>query len=150
MRKSLIFISAALTTFVMAVLGGVTHAYTILKAATPSAQQANFSASQQLLASVADPVQIQSVSPQDAAAVAAKFLGRADLYSVELADFNGAQTYKVTFSSGHIVYVSLIRQVLDVQPPQQTVITASQPGRKQGGGGVEPRGGDGEHEGGDD
>jgi hypothetical protein len=150
MRKSLFFVSAVLTAFVMAVLGGVAHAYTTLKTSAPSAQQAAPFTSQQVTMPLAAPVQAQSVSPQDAAAIAAKFLSRTDLYSVELADFNGAQTYKVTFSSGHIVYVSLTGQVLAALPPQPTVVAASPSGKRHGGGGAEPRGGDGEHEGGDD
>lgn len=146
-RKSLIFISAALTTFVMAVLGGAAHAYTSLKVSAPPAPQTAHFDSRQV--PMAPALQAQSVSPQDAAAIAARYLGRTDLYSVELADFNGAQTYKVSFTAGHIVYVSLTGQVLAAQAPQPAVIVSAPPSQGHAAGG-EPHGGGGEDAGGDD
>jgi uncharacterized membrane protein len=59
---------------------------------------------------------IAQVSPQDAAQVAAQYLGRSDLYSVESTNFNGNQVYKVTFSSGDIVMVDTTGQIVSVQP----------------------------------
>lgn len=55
------------------------------------------------------------ISPQDAAQVAAQYMGRSDLYSVQTATYNGNQVYQVTFSSGDIVYVSPTGQILSVQ-----------------------------------
>lgn len=54
------------------------------------------------------------VSPQDAAQIAAQYMGRSDLYSVEGTTYNGADVYKVTFSSGDVVFVSSTGQVLAV------------------------------------
>jgi uncharacterized membrane protein len=54
------------------------------------------------------------ISPQDAAQIAAQYMGRTDLYSVEGATYNGADVYKVTFSSGDIVFISPAGQVLSV------------------------------------
>jgi uncharacterized membrane protein len=56
------------------------------------------------------------ISPQDAAQVAAGYLGRSDLYSVENTTVNGNQVYKVTFSSGDIVIVDTTGQIVAVQP----------------------------------
>jgi hypothetical protein len=55
-----------------------------------------------------------TISPQDAAQIAAQFLGRSDLYSVESDFLNGTSAYKVTFSSGNVVYVSPQGQVISV------------------------------------
>ena len=54
------------------------------------------------------------ISPQDAAQIAAQYMGRTDLYSVEGATYNGADVYKVTFSSGDVVFISPAGQVLSV------------------------------------
>jgi len=62
-----------------------------------------------------EPTSPAQVSPQEAAQIAAKYLGRSDLYSVETTSSNGATVYKVTFSSGDIVLVGLDGQVISVQ-----------------------------------
>lgn len=81
------------------------------------------------------------VSPQKAAQIAAQYLGQSKIYSVETAAFNGANVFKVTFSSGDIVMVSLNGQVLTVQRA-----------RNNSGDQVASHFGEGEHEheGGDD
>ena len=53
-----------------------------------------------------------SVSIYDAAAEAAKVLGRDDVYLTEYAQLNGADAYLVTFLSGDLVYVSMDGQVI--------------------------------------
>jgi hypothetical protein len=55
------------------------------------------------------------VSPKKAAQIAANYLNQTDLYSVEIAPYNGASAYLVTFTSGDLVYVSLDGQVLFVK-----------------------------------
>lgn len=125
MRKNTIFISAALTAFVLAMLAGVVSAYNGISGSKTQQSQAS-----------AQPVQLavtpSSVSPQDAATIAATYLKHTDLYSVELADLTGTQTYKVTFSSGDVVYVSLAGQVLKTTPPPPPVTIYASSG---GGGG---------------
>ncbi len=66
------------------------------------------------------------IAPQDAAQIAARFMGRSDLYSVENTTFNGANAYQVTFSSGDTVIVDMSGQVLNVQ--QAPTITNSSNG----------------------
>jgi uncharacterized membrane protein len=56
------------------------------------------------------------ITPQDAAQIAAGYMGHSDLYSVESATVNGNQVYKVTFSSGDIVLVDTSGQIVAVQP----------------------------------
>jgi uncharacterized membrane protein len=69
-------------------------------------------ASQQVAAQPA----VALVSPQDAAQIAAQYLGHSDLYSVESTTVNGIQVYKVTFSSGDIVMIDTAGQIVAVQP----------------------------------
>src|SRR3990170_96851 len=135
MRKSTIFISVALTTFMLAILFGVASAYqnTIastaqsVAAALPQAgavEMANLSAPTSALPA--------NITPQQAADLAAKVLGRTDLYSVENAQLEGADTYLVTFSSGDLVYVSLEGQILSISKLPVTII--NQPVSNGGGG----------------
>jgi len=55
------------------------------------------------------------VSPRKAAEIAGEYLKQSKIYSVEIAAFNGANVFKVTFSTGDIVMVSLNGEVLTVQ-----------------------------------
>jgi hypothetical protein len=169
MRKSTLFISAALTTFMLAVLFGVVSAYqgTVKSAEVAAAQPQVQSTSAPVVmvneppASPAPivPTQPVNITPDAAAAIAGKVLGRTDLYSVENVQFEGADAYLVTFSSGDLVYLSLDGQVLSISKIKVTVIT--QPGSKHGGGGGgggnsggggggNTGGGGGEHQGSDD
>jgi len=163
MRKEVSFITAALTTFVLAMAAGVVYAYKNVSAAQPSGSQlaANQPSNQPLDQTAVNyplvapaPAQATVLSPQDASSVAAKYLNRTDLYSVELADFNGAQVFKVTFSSGDIVYVDMKGTVLGAVPPPAPVVVSSTSPKRAGsghhnGGGGSGGSGDGEHEGGD-
>ena len=63
------------------------------------------------------------LTPQEAALVAANFLGRTDLYSVEFTTWNGTNIFKVTFSSGDVVYVDLNGQVLGSEPPETLFVS---------------------------
>ena len=46
-----------------------------------------------------------AITPDQAAQIAANYLGETDLYSLESGMFNGIPVYKVTFSSGSIILV---------------------------------------------
>jgi uncharacterized membrane protein YgcG len=137
MRKSTLFISAVLTTFVMAMLAGVASAYqNVVKsnqvAAQPQPQTKTFADV------IPAPTEIQPVNwtPEEAAALAAQVLGHDDLYSIEVTDLNSETVYLVTFSSGDLVYVSLDGQIRSIGKVQvETVVVSS------GGGGGGGRGG---------
>jgi len=142
MRKSTMFISAVLTTFVMATLAGVASAYqkmsdnnlagtTQLQAQSQVAEVSN---------SIPASTEGESVNwtPEEAAALAAQVLGRDDLYSVEVSDLNGETVYLVTFSSGDLVYVSLDGQILSIGKVEVETVVINTGG---GGGG---RKGDGD------
>jgi hypothetical protein len=141
MRKSTIFISAALTTFALVMLYGVVSAYRGI--VSPTA------------ASVPEPTPVTvaasaptSFTPEQAAQMASQVLGRTDLLSAESSSINGVNAYKITFVSGDVVYVGLDGQILSIQPvPQVITVQAQSFGQSGGGGGQEHEGG--EHEGGD-
>jgi len=157
MRKSTLFISAALTAFMLAVLFGVVSAYRNIVGSTQlGAQQSQPPSAMGVTgnepAQIPAPAQVVNVTAEEAASIASSVLGRTDLYSVEITQLNGADVYLVTFSSGDLVYLSLDGQILSISKIPVTVV--SQPGGGGGGGGGRSSGGGehegGEHEGGDD
>ena len=102
MKKSSLFISTILTVFVLAILAGTVTAYRSLTNLGVQAQQP---------APVTEVVQNQ-ISPEQAAQLAAQYWGRNDLYSVESTSVKGMDAYKVTFSTGDVVFVSPAGQVI--------------------------------------
>lgn len=167
MRKSTLFISAVLTTFMLAILVGVVSAYKNTLNSTGTNAQKGSSA---LAADLSTATTAPSVTAEEAAALAAQVIGRTDLYSVESTPFNNSDAYLVTFTSGDLVYVSLGGQILSigqlapvyVSAPAAPVKNKDKPRRQQptqpptqpptgGGGGGDDGGGDGGGgEGGDD
>ena len=152
MRKSTLFISAVLTTFVMAMLAGVASAYQNAVDADPIAAMLPQTQTQpqpqtKAISNVVPapaPIEVQPVNwtPEEAAALAAQVLGRDDLYSVEIADLNGETVYMVTFSSGDLVYVSLDGQIRSIGKVEvETVVVNSGGGGGGGGGGNNNRSG---------
>ena len=137
MRKSTLFISAVLTTFVMAMLAGVASAYQNVVNSNQVAAQPQPQA-QAVAEVIPAPTEVQPVNwtPEQAAALAAQVLGHDDLFSVEVTDLNGETVYMVTFSSGDLVYVSLDGQIRSIgQVPVETVTVNSGGGGRRGGGG---------------
>jgi uncharacterized membrane protein YgcG len=144
MGKLVMAISAGITAFVLAITAAAIYTYrTLSSVPTVSAQTSPAQQSITLdMAAVPNPPETANVSPQDAASIASKFLNRTDAYSVELAVLQGTQAYKVTFSSGDVVYVGMKGDVLSaVPPPPPSVITSTSGGG--GGGGGHPHGDDG-------
>ena len=157
MRKSTLFISAALTTFMLAVLFGVATAYQQVVGSTQiAAVQPQPTAMVQMVSEQPAPIvptQVVSaqIAPEAAAAIAGKVLGRTDLYSVEVTQFEGADAYLVTFSSGDIVYVSLDGQILSISKlPVTTTVIARKGHSGNGGSGNTSSGEHESHDGGDD
>jgi len=159
MRKNTMFVSAAITAFVLAMLAGVVSAYNGISNSKLLSQPSQNVQPIAMSIAVA-PTQSGAVTAQDAATIASTYLKRTDLYSVELADtksvqtvLNGMQAYKVTFSSGDIVYVGLDGQVLKATPPPAPVVIYANNGGGGGGGGgntAPPASGGGGHDDGGD
>jgi len=169
MRKSTLFISAALTTFMLAVMFGVVSAYqNIVKSSQPVVAQVQPTAAEVVNVPIVDapvvvaPTQATNITPETAAALASKVINRTDLFSAELAKFNDVDAYLVTFSSGDLVYVSLDGQILSISKlPVKTIVQKgskrgasdnqkSSPVASNGGSNSGGSSSGGEHEGGDD
>ncbi len=138
MRKSTLFLSATLTTFMLAVMFGVASAYQkiVLSAVAPTEAATQIQQAQPV-AEQAKPVVMQAaptastavidggtMTIEQAATLASNVIGRSDLYSAEVAQLDGVDTYLVTFSSGDIVYVSKGGQILSITKLPLTYISA--------------------------
>ena len=117
MRKSTLILSIILTGVVLALLFVLVSTYKKVVAtavpgeATQVAEQAQ-PAQQLPVQNLADVPAAGNVRIYDAAAAAAKVLGRTDVYITEYAQLNGAEVYLVSFLSGDLVYVGLDGQVI--------------------------------------
>lgn len=117
MRKSTIFISAVLTTFALVMLYGVVSAYQSMSN-TPAAATlvANDTATPEpTLEPAATPDTPDTVTPEQAAQIAAQVVGNTNLLSAESSTFNGLNAYLITFTNKDVVYVGLDGQILGVQ-----------------------------------
>lgn len=145
MRKSTLFISAVLTTFVIAVLAGVVSAYQKMSGTDPIAANTVSNSESQVIAnsdSIPTPTEVQPVvswTAQEAAALAAQVLGHDDLYSVEVTELNGESVYMVTFSSGDLVYVSLDGQIRSIGKVEVKTVVVSSGGDRDNGNNNQPR-----------
>jgi hypothetical protein len=158
MKKSTLFISAALTAFVLVMLAGVVTAFKNIPVASQVAAAPVAAVTAEALPTAVPelPTSVPTlaptpVSPQDAAGIAAQFMNKQDVYSVETATLDGANVYKVTFSSGDIVYVGLDGKVISTTKLQPVVVTNVDPTPKphkknnnnnNGGGGGDHDGGE--------
>ena len=118
MRKSTLILSIILTGVVLALLFVLVSTYKKVVAtavpggATQAAEQAQPAQQQLPVQNLADVPAAGNVRIYDAAAAAAKVLGRTDVYITEYAQLNGADVYLVSFLSGDLVYVGLDGQVI--------------------------------------
>ena len=116
MKKSSLFISAILTTFVLVVLSGAVSAYRFFAASNAQVPIPVVQANTQVVTQEVDQPTATTawLTPQEGAQLAAMYLGRSDLYSVEPDFMNGVNVYKVTFTSGDLAYVSMDGQIFRV------------------------------------
>jgi hypothetical protein len=147
MKRGVTLVSVAVTAFSAVIMASVVYGYRVSAGPQPG-QSAPLSAREPRpsaeLVSAASTVSTR-ISPRMAVGLASEFLGRTDAFSVQLAQYNGVQAYKVTFTSGDIVYVSLDGQILGSELP--TVQLASSGGdRRDDRDGSSEEHDDGEHE----
>lgn len=139
MRKSTMFISVVLTTFMLALMFGVVSAYQNMVEMTSSKVSAAPVSGQVAMPveipPTAVPVQPQFITAEQAATLASLAIGRTDVYSAETTQFNGVTAYLITFSSGDLVYVDLDGQILSLSKLQTVVVQGGNSGnnnRRQG------------------
>lgn len=152
--KSALFLSAMLTAFVLAILASLVSAFNSDKTtnlavvASPTQQVALAVLPTQPEATAALPTQ---VGAEQAASIAAQYMNKTDVYSVETSSINGANAYKVVFSSGDIVFVGLDGKVISTSklpPVTVNVVPPAAPKQHHSGNKGHASGG-GEGEGGD-
>jgi lipid-binding SYLF domain-containing protein len=127
MNKRALFLSVAITTFILAMVGGVFSVYQAF-ASTGSPVAQVQSVSQVTFPTTAiDPTvpAIQQLTPEQAAAIAAAYINRQDVYAVESDVLDTVTVYKVIFSSGIVVYVGLDGQILRVENPANYSVSQS-------------------------
>ncbi len=121
MKKGALVLSIILTGVVMALIFMLVSTYRKTnEIAAPETQATTVAVQEQVQSdlpapstqNLADTPVAGTVSIYDAAAEAAKVLGRNDVYIAEYAKLNDADVYLVTFQSGDLVYVSLDGQVI--------------------------------------
>lgn len=151
MRKSTLFISTALTIFVLAVMVGVVSAYQQIVKTNDVAAEVTVEPV------VYDAAVVESVpalpavlSPEQATALAVEFMGDTDVYSVEVVEYEGKPAFLITFSSGKLVYVSPTGEILAISEVEPVVVMAPAPKKNNnnnnGGHSNNSGGGGGEHE----
>jgi uncharacterized membrane protein YgcG len=137
-NKNTLFLSAALTAFVIVMLVSVVTVVNNLSnpAIAQAANTSNTSSdsvqtdSPTLIVNTVDPVEAASnypsaILPQDAALLAAQMLNRQDLYSVETLSLDGTNVYKVTFVNGDTMIMSLNGRVVSMNLQPATITTVS-------------------------
>lgn len=117
MKKGALVLSIILTGVVLALIFMLVSTYRkAIETAAPETQATTVAVQSDLPAASIQNLAVTpvagTVSIYDAAAEAAKVLGRNDVYIAEYATFNNADAYLVTFRSGDLVYVSLDGQVV--------------------------------------
>ena len=133
MPKKNLLISAALTAFMLVVATSIASAYervnatlNVIKTEAAEAEREQDSSVQQeepvVAPTATEEIQVP-LTHQEAALVAANFLEKTDLYSVENDDWEHTSAYKVVFSSGEVVYVSMYGDILAVEEPEVVIIT---------------------------
>ena len=136
MKKNTLFLSAAITTFILVILASLLLKLKSGGFVSPAAALALTPVSTQVPTDTLQPTNTQqpadtatlqpsadgSITPQEAVFIASNALGNTSVYSVDTETRYGLDVYKVTFSSGHIVYVSPRGVILSINSPQAIVI----------------------------
>jgi hypothetical protein len=125
MRKSTVFISVVLTTFVLVLLYNVALAQRQNSQATEALTQPTATlARDRTSMPTASAVEVSMISPEEAAQLAGQVVGNSNLLSAESSAFHGADAYKITFTNNDVVYIGLEGQILSVQVAPVTVNAA--------------------------
>ncbi len=139
--KLALFVSIALTAFVVVILTGVINQ--VKETTTPVEKVVQVEPTTETTltptATLVPTPQLPSLTPEQAANMAAQIFNRQDLFSVETLTIAGVVTYKVTFSNGDIVNMGQDGQVLSVviQPlPTNVAANINSGSQNNGGSGV--------------
>jgi len=154
MRKSTLFISTALTIFMLAVIYGVVSAYHEVVKSNNAAVEVTAEPIMQQVAMVepveSAPVLPVVISPEQATSIAVAFMGDTDVYGVEVVDYEGKPAFLVTFSSGKLIHVSSTGDILAISEVEPVVVLAPAQNNNNNNGNSNNNNGSGEHEDHDD
>jgi hypothetical protein len=122
MKKKSLFLSAGLTTFILVLVAGVIkvsadslrYSADHPVASVAVATQAQPTDTLQQPTDTSQPTISHYISPEEAIAIASIRLGSKDVYSIDTTSLAGMDVYKVSFSSGNVVYVSPEGHILAV------------------------------------
>ena len=145
MKKNTLFLSAAITTFILVIVASlVLKVRTIgLVSQAAAASVAPAATSTEMPTDTLQPTDTATlaptatsafITPQEAVSIASKALGNTQIYSVDTETRFGKDVYKVTFSSGHIVFVNpqgIILAINSPQAPDAAPVYAQQSGGQQ-------------------
>jgi hypothetical protein len=151
MKKNMLFLSAAITTFILVIVAALVLKVKTIGLVSPaaSASAAPVTTSTQAPTDTLQPTDTATmapttepfISPQEAVTIASKALGNTQIYSVDTVSRYGKDVYKVTFSSGHIVFVNPQGIILAIISPQAAYLapapnqpSSNNPPSKNGGG----------------
>src|SRR5512138_605238 len=136
MRRGVTLIAAGITAFVLVISVSVVYAYRAMalsRVHEPGVAAVKAPTSRQ--AGIDSETAAPTLSARDVAVIASTLLQRDDAYSIELADWNGQEAYKVTFSSGDVAYMTLDGNLLAFVPASSYVAYSGGGGGGGGGGG---------------
>jgi hypothetical protein len=132
MKKNTLFLSAAITTFILVILATlVLKVKTVGFISPPAAAAAPAATNTQVPTDTLQPTDTATqaptatsgfISPQEAVSIASKALGNTQVYSVDTEVRYGKDVYKVTFSSGHVVFVNPEGIILAIISPQSAYV----------------------------
>ncbi len=139
MRKSTMFVSAVLTTFMLAVMFRVASAYQkIIQAGSVPTESAQQAQPADMMIAAPDTETIAATATmtlEEAATLASSVIGRTDLYAAENTQLDGTDVYLVTFSSGDLVYVSLTGKIVSISKLPVKYVLGQPVIQSSGGGG---------------
>jgi len=161
MKKNTLFLSVAITTFILVILASLLLKVRLGGFVSPVVAAALPAVSTQAPTDTLQPTDTMApttaafISPQEAVFIASSFLGNTQVYSVDTESRYGLDVYKVTFSSGSIVFVSPEGHILTVTSIQPDVLQPTPAQQYADNSPDSPKnpkdsGGDGEGSGGDD
>lgn len=130
MKKKTLFLSAGITTFILVILASLLMKVRSGGFVSPAAALAPTAVSTLAPTGTLPPAATLQptdtlqptaegyLTPQEAVFIASNALGNTQVYSVDTETRYGLDVYKVTFSSGHIVFVSPRGVILSIYSPQ--------------------------------
>jgi hypothetical protein len=122
MKKNMFFLSAALTTFILAVLASVVLKARASVSLSPTDVVVPVKTLAQASTQTLQPTIAEFISPEEAVFIASSALGNEQVYSVDTETRYGLDVYKVTFSSGSVVFVSPQGHILTITALEPIVI----------------------------